>query len=96
MNPAKVDGADLGEELRVKLLEFQRHRSRNRLTVDGESNVPTTGSFAGCNVAGACPALSCCQTRKHEGLTILTRAFADGAFFGPIFNGARLGSPGTR
>jgi hypothetical protein len=26
-NPAKVDRADLGDEVRVKLLEFQRHRS---------------------------------------------------------------------
>jgi hypothetical protein len=43
IDPAKVDGADLGDELRVKLLEFKRHRSRDRLTVNGESNVPTCG-----------------------------------------------------
>src|SRR5712692_5788234 len=53
MDPAKVDGADLGDELRVKLLEFQRHRSRDRLTVHGESNVPTYGLFAGRNVSSA-------------------------------------------
>src|SRR5713101_9938869 len=36
MDPAKVDGADLGDELQVKLSEFYRHRSRDSV---GENEV---------------------------------------------------------